>query len=193
MKGTSQERQAWLEGATFYLRELINSKGFFVPENVRVSVGWPKGGRGAVIGQCWYDVNSGDKAHELFISPAIEETMQVLATLAHELCHTSAGVGTKHGPEFRKRAVGIGLTGKMTATIAGDDFKAWAAKECLPFVGDYPHGQLASVGERAHPKAGTRLLKAECPCCGYTIRLSQKWVDAGLPICPQDEEQFTLA
>jgi hypothetical protein len=30
------------------------------------------------------------------------------------------------------------------------------------------------------------MLKAECPECGYTIRLTKKWADVGLPTCPTD-------
>jgi hypothetical protein len=32
---------------------------------------------------------------------------------------------------------------------------------------------------------GTRLLKAECGECGYTVRVTKKWLEAkGAPICP---------
>ena len=30
----------------------------------------------------------------------------------------------------------------------------------------------------------TRLLKALCPDCGYVIRVTAKWVEVGLPVCP---------
>jgi hypothetical protein len=35
-------------------------------------------------------------------------------------------------------------------------------------------------------KQSTRMLKAECPECGYTIRLAKKWAEVGLPSCPSD-------
>lgn len=34
---------------------------------------------------------------------------------------------------------------------------------------------------------GTRLIKAGCPSCGYTIRLSAMWIATGLPRCPNSE------
>jgi hypothetical protein len=36
------------------------------------------------------------------------------------------------------------------------------------------------------------MLKAVCPACGYTVRLTKKWADLGLPLCHQDGEQFVL-
>jgi hypothetical protein len=37
------------------------------------------------------------------------------------------------------------------------------------------------------------MLKAECPECGYTIRLNKKWADLGLPSCPTDGANLALA
>jgi hypothetical protein len=36
------------------------------------------------------------------------------------------------------------------------------------------------------------MLKAECPECGYTIRLTKRWADLGLPFCPIDSTGLTL-
>ena len=41
-------------------------------------------------------------------------------------------------------------------------------------------------------KQSTRMLKAECPECGYTIRLSKRWADMGLPSCPTDGAGLAL-
>jgi hypothetical protein len=41
-------------------------------------------------------------------------------------------------------------------------------------------------------KQSTRMLKAECLECGYTIRLTKKWADVGLPSCPTDAAALTL-
>jgi hypothetical protein len=41
-------------------------------------------------------------------------------------------------------------------------------------------------------KRTTRLLKCECEACGYTARVTRKWVDeAGAPICPVDQIEMT--
>lgn len=40
-------------------------------------------------------------------------------------------------------------------------------------------------------KQSTRMIKASCPECGYTVRVTRKWLDtAGAPICPACEEQM---
>ena len=36
------------------------------------------------------------------------------------------------------------------------------------------------------------MLKAECPKCGYTIRLTKKWADLGLPSCPIEDATLVL-
>jgi len=36
------------------------------------------------------------------------------------------------------------------------------------------------------------MLKAECPECGYTIRLTKKWAEVGLPSCPTDGAALAL-
>jgi len=40
---------------------------------------------------------------------------------------------------------------------------------------------------------GTRLLKASCPGCGYTVRITQKWLTkAGTPTCPADGNRLEV-
>jgi hypothetical protein len=35
------------------------------------------------------------------------------------------------------------------------------------------------------------MLKCECSTCGYTVRITRKWLDAaGPPICPTDKIQL---
>ena len=42
-------------------------------------------------------------------------------------------------------------------------------------------------------KQGTRLKKVECISCGYVVRITQKWIDIGLPVCvcgmPMSQEE----
>jgi hypothetical protein len=39
----------------------------------------------------------------------------------------------------------------------------------------------------------TRRLKAVCPSCGYTVRLTSKWAALGLPSCPVDSDTLNLS
>jgi hypothetical protein len=180
-------RQQWLEKAVDALRNLFERKGFDVPANVRVSIGWPKGshGKGRAIGQCWGYEGSSDKHNEIFISPEIADVSEyVIATLAHELVHATVGIKAGHKAPFKRVALAIGLEGAMTATVAGEELTQWALG-VIARIGKIPAGSLSPAQRK---KQSTRLLKCECADCGYTVRVTRKWVEnAGEPICPTDK------
>lgn len=181
-------RESWLTNAVGLMRDrLFPSKGFEVPKEIRISVGFPKGSRGKgahSIGQCWAAVASADKHFEVFIHPELVEPTRILDVVAHEIAHVVAGHDTGHGKGFREIATKIGLTGKMTATVAGEDLIP-VLRDYSAFLGAYPHASLSSERGKGPKKQGTRLLAATCPDCGYKIRVTQKWIDtAGLPTCP---------
>ena len=103
------------------------------------------------------------------------------AVLVHELCHAVDNCQHGHGPAFRQIATAVGLTGKMTATVAGPQL-AERLNALLSGMPGYPHRTLdVSVNGK---KQGTRLLKIVCPVCGYTARTTRQWLDRGLPTCP---------
>jgi hypothetical protein len=183
----SYARQRWLEAGVVSLRALFAEKNFEVPANVRVSIGWPKGshGKGRAIGQCWYAEGSSDQHNEIFISPELGDGARILDVLAHELAHAVAGHKAGHKAPFKRVAEAVGLTGKMTATVAGEAFAAWAAAH-IKTVGAYPGGTLSPVERK---KQSTRLIKCECEQCGFTVRTTRKWIaEVGAPHCPNDGE-----
>lgn len=179
-------REEWLYKARDEMRDLFAEKGYPLPENVRVSCGFPS--RSAMgkarrrIGECWTDEASEDKHFEIFVSPVLDDGVEVLATLAHELVHAAVGVKAGHKGPFRTLATALGLEGKMTATHAGEQFKQHAS-DWLLRLGVYPHAKLDGAMKKID-KQGTRMLKVVCGNCGYTVRTTQKWIDIGLPICP---------
>jgi hypothetical protein len=154
----------------------------------RISVGFPTRGalslKRRVIGQCWPGLMSKDKHHEIFISPLIADELEVAATVAHELVHANVGTAAGHRKPFTRVAYGIGLAGKPTATVAGDGFKDFVMP-VLKKIGGFGHAGLTpSTDSRFKPQT-TRLLKAACLKCQYTVRVTAKWVnEAGAPICP---------
>lgn len=183
-------REEWLVAAVELLaRDVFNPSGIDLPA-VRVSVGWP-GGRGnknAVIGQCWASAAASDKVAQLFISPKLDDAVRVLDVLSHELVHAADDCQSGHKGRFAKWARIIGLEGKLTATVAGDELteKLSAIAEEL---GLYPHAALASVdGAEGPKKQTTRMLKLEAPCCGYIVRTTAKWIEVGMPSCPCGNE-----
>lgn len=40
--------------------------------------------------------------------------------------------------------------------------------------------------------ATTRMRKVECVCCGYTVRVSRRWMAVGLPVCPCGERMDSV-
>jgi len=156
--------------------------------NMKVSCGWPHKAALAKrirrIGECWSPGCSTQKTTEIFISPYLEDPAEVLATLVHEMCHAAVGVQVGHKGIFRKMALRVGLTGKMTATQAGDELKGKLAR-VIDRLGPYPHGKLdLSTSTNGDKKQKTRYHLVKCPDCGYQVRVTQKWIEIGMPACP---------
>lgn len=183
---TSLTREQWLSQATEELRALFKQHGDTIPTQVRSSCGFPSksalASKNRRIGECWSSAASADSHAEIFISPTISDSARVLDILAHELIH-AVHPGDGHGKKFGKTARAIGLEGKLTATVAGPQFTAWATP-VLARLGAYPHADL--VPSNAQKKQTTRMLKCVCSDCGYTVRVAGKWLaDMGAPHCPE--------
>jgi hypothetical protein len=186
---SSSERQQWLELAVEALRARFAAVGYVIPMEIRFAIGWPKRATTCgAVGECWATSASSDRHAELFVSPELTEGARILDVLAHELVHATVGTGVGHKKPFRDCALKIGLVGPMRATTAGTEFQAWA-EALMQRIGPYPAGYLIDV-----KKQSTRLLKCECSRCGYTVRITRKWLTiAGPPICPTDHIRLTLA
>ena len=185
----TKNRETWLTQATREItRTIFKPEGYEVPE-VRVSVGFPSRGalsaRQRTIGQCWYGTHTGDDVPQIFISPVLDQDVEVLETLTHEILHAALPSGTKHGAGFAKAMKEIGLDGKPTATHAGADL-AETLKKVSAKVGNFPHARI-DPGTQGK-KQTTRLIKAECPECGYVVRVTNKWLEIGWPVCPSGDE-----
>ena len=114
--------------------------------------------------------------------------MEIAGILAHELTHAAVGIDKGHGRAFRRVAIAIGLTGKMTATVPGDAFKQ-RVEPILKKLGAIPHARLSWGELRGPKKQTTRMIKCECAECGYTARVARKWLeDVGAPHCPEHGE-----
>ena len=174
-------REAWLNAGVDALRSHFEAAGFPVPTVVRVSVGFPRGARKAV-GQCWKQSAAKDKVSQVFVSPVQANGVDVLDTIAHELVHASLDCEGKHGAPFVKACKAVGLTsGKPTSAVAGPELRA-TLEAIVAKLGEYPHAALSPSDT---PKQTTRLLKVACRECGYTARVTRKWLDdSGAPLCP---------
>lgn len=175
-------REEWLQAGINGLAEMFKEIGETVPE-VYVSVGFPKGarGKGKAIGQCHPSALSGDEKAHIFIHPMLTESARVLDVLAHEMIHALDNCESGHKGRFAKVAKALGLEGKMTATVAGEELQT-RLNALVKQLGEYPH---ALLNESDKGKQSTRMIKCECEECGYVVRTSRKWIDEmGAPICP---------
>lgn len=181
----SLERQMWLEKAVVGFRGHFLDCGWTIPNNVRVSVGIPKGmhGQKKAIGQCWSDKVVSDGHYEIFSSPEQGHEVDHLETIAHELIHATVGTEQGHKGLFKVCAIDVGFKGPMTSTHSDDKMKD-AIRRIMNSIGYYPAGRL-DISQRK--KKATYLIKCECPACGYTVRTTAKWLAEGDPICPVDK------
>jgi len=185
-------REQWLMAGLELLKPLFTSADAKVPKKIRVSCGFPSRSALSVkrtrIGECWSDKASGGNYFEIFVSPLLNDPVRVLDVLTHEVVHAVVGLECGHKKPFRKVALAVGLTGKMTATVAGPQLTE-RINGIVKQLGTYPHDQLNKMTTGKPKKDKCRLLKAACPGCGYTIRVTRKWIDeAGLPACPCGEQ-----
>lgn len=177
-------REEWLNDLARAIgRTIFEPAGYPLPNALRVSVGFPSRGGTAVsnrrVGECWHADTSGDQSFEVFISPVLGTALQAAETLVHELIHAVLPADVRHGAEFRRLARTLGLQGKPTATYAGMELAAQL--EGL-YAEPYPHAELTPrIPIR---KQSTRMHKAMCAECGYTVRVARQWLTIGIPQCP---------
>jgi len=174
-------RESWLQAAVHALGPLFAAKGYVIPP-CQVSVGFASTGtlRGH-IGQCWSTKSCESGVNQVFISPTLADSFDVLDTLVHELVHAVDDCEHKHGKEFKKIALKLGLKGPMRSASAGDVLKAQLI-ELGQRLGPYPHSAL-KVSLRTRPRL--KRPRAKCEKCDFQVPMLKKFLAYGPPICPQ--------
>ncbi len=208
----TQTREAWLQKAIEAMRPRFEQVGLPIPARIHVSVGFGGAARAenkSILAVCWATAASADKVNHIFISPVLDDTARVLDVLMHELIHAADDCKSGHKGAFAEAATRLGLTGKMTATVASIDLAAEFIT-LAETLGDYPHGKFTAFDRPAAPKPGetpatpgdepkvssgpraqgTRMLKLACPEDGYTVRTTAKWLAIGVPSCPCGQEMI---
>lgn len=195
-KEVYETRESWLQGGLKELAPVFANSELTLPEKIRAAIGFTSSGRRGPASECWNSKHSDDGHYEIYISPGEALGEKVLESLAHELLHTVLADGTGHGKEFRKAALKLGFDGpSMRNPVAGSLLRDRLA-EIAARLGPLPHAPLnfrhgrTNGGDEddspdAPPKQSTRLLKSQCATCGYTCRITRKWVtEVGAPHCP---------
>lgn len=181
-------REEWLQRFTELARPHFKKAGSPLPKKVRVSVGFPsKGIRAKSIGECWASTASKDGVCEIFLRPSLQDDSSRIAdVLTHELCHAALGHDVGHGKPFKLLATSLGLTGKMTATIAGEGWHAWA-DPIVKQLGKFPGAKLEGMLAGGKKKQGTRMLKLVCDTCDWQCRTTKSHIDGHhVLMCPTE-------
>jgi hypothetical protein len=173
-------REAWLQRVIDVWRPLFDRAGRELPTSIRVSVGRPPSG--SHTGVYYPPDASDDGVASIFVHPVISDSTRAAGIVVHLLCHAALG-DRKHGIMFRHLATRVGLIGPMRKTMEGPLFQ-----QIMPFVIDraglYPHAALRQIKGLDKLPPGSRLIRARCLGCGYTLRAAQKWLSVGVPTCP---------
>jgi hypothetical protein len=199
-------RETWLNEMANLMAPRFEELGHPLPP-FYVSVGFPAAGKdGRAAAECWHSSASADKRFQIHIRPDEADSMMISGHLAHELAHAAVGFECGHQGAFARVVMALGLKRPLTSTVVGEEFKEWAQ----PFIdklGKIPHASLRwtnargqqrgegedgpSLGEESDGESSTgpkkqsaRLLKAMCAECGYTVRITRKWLEVGRPPCP---------
>lgn len=182
-----ETREQWLAAAAAEIAPAFEAKGFKLPHKIRFACSWPAGARGGkkVLGQCVAPEVSGDGSTEVYVVPTVAEPRQVLGVLVHELVHAAVGVKAGHGPVFKAACERLGLVGKATQALPGEQMERELLAPVAELLGQYPHAPVNLDGRK---KQATRYLKAVCPESGYTVRITAKWAAMGMPISPAGYE-----
>jgi hypothetical protein len=180
-------REEWLLAAVEAVRPLFQEKRHELPHDCQVSCGFASTGtRSHHIGQCWSRSSSTYERNQIFISPALHEPVEVLDTLVHELVHAVDNCEHKHGKEFKKIALSLGMVGPMRSAGAGPELKAKLEGIAMS-LGPYPHGKLKVVHQKAISRSRPR---AKCPTCGFQVPMLKRFLAYGAPICPKDKVEM---
>ena len=188
-------REEWLVYGVELLQDRVfNQADLEIPKDVMVACGFPssnaKAGKNQAIGVCHPRSHSEDKVNEIFINPCESDSLRVLDVLAHELIHAIDDCKNGHKKPFKDMAVAIGLTGKMTATVASPELEEILQKMVVE-IGKYPHAKIDTSQKK---KQTTRQKKVECSSCEGIFYTSRKHLQAlsDYSPCPFCSEEGSL-
>ena len=172
-------REVWLQHALVQLDKIVPTE-YERPKMMYVSVGWPRGARKNTIGQCFPPTMSADGGTHGFISPVLDDPIEVLATLLHEWGHAVVGCEHGHRKPFIKFCKDVGLVKPWTATTPSDGLKE-RLTQVVSNLGPYPHEKLTSMG--GGKKQTTRMRLYMCPGCDQKIRAATDFLSVTCDEC----------
>ena len=163
-------REEWLNVASILLLdELGGVCSIRADLDVKISVGFAPNTKtnSRVRGVCFSRAASESRLNEIYISPVINDTLDVLAVLLHELIHAIDDCVSGHQGEFSKRSRAMGFLPPLTSSRPNAQLleKLQAVKTA---IGDFPHAKIAMHGF----KQESRSLKCVCADCDFRFQAS---------------------
>lgn len=179
---SSITREQWLnEAGDMLLFDVLGPKtgirGGLTDNKIKISVGFAsvvKSNARNILGACYKRAASADGFAEIFISPICDDSISILATLAHELIHAIDDCKSGHKGFFANTARAIGLEGQMTATVPGK-WLTHVLEGYVETLGPIPHSRL-NLAESGRKKQANRNLLVACGC-GFRFRTAQAQID----------------
>ena len=173
MTTSTFDREAYLnEAGAIILEEIIHPHCANPSKHEwRASVGFPSGKPSKVIAQCWVSAASDAGINEIFVTPTIDNTMDILDALTHELVHQSDDCASGHKGHFARVARLVGLEGKLTATHAGPKLQA-RLQQIIDVLGEIPHAKI-TPSKSGVKKQTSRMIKFACPSCEFNYRITR--------------------
>lgn len=136
--------EVWLHEAVELMRPRFAAAGYEIPP-VHLSVGFSVYGyrvntKRLIFGTCSSRKMDKDGVNQIFISPVLDDPIEVLSTLAHELVHAIDDCQHGHGPVFQKISKDLKLTDCMAVNLFDFRDTVTAYRLMLDALGRYPRG-----------------------------------------------------
>jgi hypothetical protein len=175
----TKDREDWLTKAARMLRlMLLEDSDVSTKAKIRVSCGFPKGSR-RLASMTTPRGLSGDQTNEIFISPEIDQPVELLERLAIELVNAEFdATGFAKGSPAHYALQRIGVASLKDHRFVGSTAPLFT--KMATALGEYPH---VAMNRHELKKDGTRQIKVECTECRAIWRASRQWVDR-MSQCP---------
>ena len=214
-----QTHEAFIHAIVGLAKARLNAADCRLIDDAKITYGAGDAGtRGVTYFGTWENGGGPDQPHSFVEICAFGESdpVQIAGTTLHELAHVIAGFEAGHGKGWKDTCRKVGL---RVAKAAGQSycmayfspdirFQIAALKspnDGRPIVTRLngfsptrprPCGAVIGVrgGKSRGKGSGSRLKKVSCGACGYTVRVTSKWLtQAGPPLCPCNRAPMELA
>ena len=125
------------------------------------------------------------ETREITVRVDIHDAVDVLSILGHELIHAALDCKGGHGKTFQRAFYLMGYVNDPKSHAVGEGLRTEYATLAAS-LGDYPSADGLAVAARKK-KQTTRMIKCECPTCGFIFRTTAKWAEGRVLVCPDEQ------